>query len=349
MFEFDLAQGLQAKIWGNSLEDFWIALGIFCAVWLGLWLFQAIVLNRLAQWAEKTENDFDDFVVAAFQKISHFFYAFLAIYFTFKTLNLHTYLHQVLDGVMIILAIYEGMKLSQHVIEFGFSKTMTKKNEMAVHAIQMVAKIVLWSVGFLLVLSNLGFDITALAASMGIGGIALALAAQNILSDLFASFSIYFDKPFQIGDYIYIGADRGVVKKIGLKTTRLQTLQGEELIVSNQELTTARVQNFKKMKRRRQDFNLGVEYGTPTAKLKKIPGMVEKIVTEQENADFFRAHFTEFGDFSLNFSISYHINSGNFTEALDIQHAINLAIKESFEKEKISMAFPTQTIHMHKA
>jgi small-conductance mechanosensitive channel len=201
----------------------------------------------------------------------------------------------------------------------------------------------------LLILSNIGVNITSLIAGLGIGGLAIAFALQRILEDFFSSFSIYFDKPFEEGDFIIVGSDMGVVKHIGLKTTRLQTLQGQELVISNKELTDSRVNNYKKMKKRRIVFTFGVEYSTPVAKMKKINKIVEAIFKKIEGADLDRVHFKEFGDFSLNYEIVYYVKTGDYLEYMNIQQEINLTLKQQFEKENIEFAFPSQTIYMKKS
>lgn len=200
----------------------------------------------------------------------------------------------------------------------------------------------------IIVLENLGYNVKSLATGLGIGGIAVALAMQNVLSDIFASFSIYFDQPFRVGDFIVIGNERGTVKNIGVKSTRLQSLQGEELIISNKELTQAQIHNYKKMQRRRIVFGFGVVYDTPVAKLKKILDIVKEITESIDIVDLDRVHFTKFGDYSLQFEVVYFLNSNDYTKYMDIQQEINLKIKEKFEKEKIKMAFPTQTIQVDK-
>jgi len=258
----------------------------------------------------------------------------------------------VLDGVFLVLVVFEAIKIAQSLINYGFMKS-GRRDETVLNGVRLIAKIALWSIGLLLILSNLGFDISTLAASLGIGGIAIALAAQSVLGDLFASFTIYFDKTFKIGDYVVIGSmadgeNKGVVQHIGLKSTRIKTLQGEELIVSNKLLTETRIQNFKKMKRRRVDIDFGIEYGTPTAKMKKIPEIIQKIVDKEKLAEYGRTHFYEFGTFSLNFKLMFHTTTGDYNDYLDTRQNISLGIKEAFEKEGISMAFPTQTLFVKK-
>jgi len=198
------------------------------------------------------------------------------------------------------------------------------------------------------VLSNLGVNITSLVAGLGIGGLAIALALQSVLSDLFSSFSIYFDKPFQVGDYIIVGKHSGTVEKIGIKSTRIRASQGEEIVISNQELTSARVQNFKKLKERRNTTSIGVTYETSTDKLKKIPDIIKYIIEEEKNARFDRVYFTTFADSALVFDLVYYVKSDAYSVYLETQQNINFKIKEAFEKEGIDMAYPTQTIYLTK-
>ena len=186
---------------------------------------------------------------------------------------------------------------------------------------------------------------------MGIGGIAIAFALQNILADAFSALSIYFDKPFEIGDFVVVGEFSGTVKKIGIKSTRIQLLQGEELVMSNAILTSSSVRNFKKMRKRRIVFGFGVTYDTPSKKLKKIPDIIRDII-DPEKLQYLdkldRVHFSEFGDFSLIFDVVFYMKTQDYMKYKDTQQAINYAIRDAFEKEGIEMAFPTQTIYLQK-
>ena len=218
----------------------------------------------------------------------------------------------------------------------------------AMSAINIIVKIVLWSVGILLILSNLGINVTSLLAGLGIGGVAVALAIQNILSDLFSSFAIHFDKPFVIGDFIVVGDKMGTVKKIGIKTTRIQALQGEEIVISNQELTSSQIQNFKKMQERRVVFTFGVTYGTSNEKLKSIPEIIKKIINELSEVRLDRVHFKEFGDSALLFEIAFYVDTGDYNKYMDIRQEINLKINKQFSENMIEMAYPTQTLFIKK-
>lgn len=274
-------------------------------------------------------------------------------YVALQFLAVHETVTKIVNATLIILVFYWATMAVSNLIEYllyKFSKKDGKKREKntTYFAFSLIAKILLWSTGLLLILSNLGVNISAFVASLGIGGIAIALAAQNILGDIFSSFSIYLDKPFEIGDYIVVGDQSGTVKKIGLKTTRVEALQGEEIVISNQELTSTRVRNFKKMKKRRIVFEFGITYDTPVKKLKKIPKLAKEIFKKTKLVDLDRIHFKEFGAFSLNYEVVYFIKSSAYVDYMDAQQKLNLAIMEAFEKEGIEMAFPTQTIHIAK-
>jgi small-conductance mechanosensitive channel len=224
----------------------------------------------------------------------------------------------------------------------------TKSSRSMMMVLGLIAKVIVWSVALLMILSNAGVEVTPLIASLGIGGIAIALALQSVLGDLFGAFVIYFDKPFKEGDFIIVGSDMGVVKHIGIKSTRIQALQGQELVMSNTELVNSRVNNYKQMEKRRIAFGFGVKYDTGKVKLKKIKGIVKKIFEKVNNADLDRVHFKQFGDFSLDYEVVYYVKSADYNEYMDIQEEINMALYSEFEKAKIGFAFPTQTLEIEK-
>lgn len=215
-------------------------------------------------------------------------------------------------------------------------------------AISFLIKLALFTVLFLLILANFGIDITALIAGLGIGGIAIALALQNILGDLFASLSIAMDKPFVIGNFINVDTFFGTVEHIGLKTTRVKSISGEQIIFSNADLLSSRVRNFKKMEERRILFAFGVTYEIGSDKLKAIPSIVKEIIQSKEDVRFDRVHFKEFGDFSLNYEVVYYVLVPDYSVYMDIQQQINLELYERFEKVGIDFAYPTQLVYINK-
>jgi small-conductance mechanosensitive channel len=185
-------------------------------------------------------------------------------------------------------------------------------------------------------------------AGLGIGGIAVALAAQTVLGDLFAYFTILFDRPFEIGDFVVVGEFQGTIERLGIKTTRLSSLGGEQIVMSNKDLTDSRVRNYKRMARRRVVFRLGVTYQTPVERLREIPTVVADIFREVEGTTLDRVHFFSYGDSSLLYEIVYYVDGNDYARYMDVQQAINLRIYEEFEKRRIEFAYPTRTLYLNK-
>lgn len=344
------------ELWGNYGEDYLKALIILAVLTVAFKIFQVIILKKLSKISKRTPTDIDDFLISLVKDVKPPFYFFISLYVSLRFLALSGIVEKIINAVFIIIITYQAILILQRAIDYATRKVITKrsggkgeeKDKEAINSISKIFKISLWTVGALLVLSNLGVNVTSVVAGLGIGGIAIALAAQNILGDVFASFSIFIDKPFEIGDYIVVGKESGIVQKIGIKTTRFKTLQGEELIVPNKDLTDARIQNFKRMEKRRIVFTLGVVYGTDAEKLEKIPAMVEDIISQIDLADFSRAHFNKYGDFSLDYEIVYFVDSSEYEKYMDIQQKVNLAIYKKFAEEKIEFAYPTQTVLLNR-
>ncbi|NLI55091.1 MAG: mechanosensitive ion channel family protein, partial [Clostridiales bacterium] len=221
-----------------------------------------------------------------------------------------------------------------------------ESGQLAVKWMARIAKILIWALALILFLDNIGVKITSLVTGLGIGGVAIAFAAQNVLTDIFCFFTIFFDKPFELGDFIIAGDHMGTVEHIGVKTTRLRALGGEQLVVSNADLTGSRIRNFKTMQQRRVLFTLGVTYNTPSEKLRKIPEMIKQVVEETENATFSRAHFAAYGAYSLNIEIVYYVLTSDYDQYMDINQRINFGIMEGFERLGVSFAFPTTTVQV---
>ena len=206
--------------------------------------------------------------------------------------------------------------------------------------------LVAYALILLLALQNSGVDVTSLIAGLGIGGIAVALAMQNILGDLFASLTIALDKPFVIGDFIVVGSEMGTVEHVGLKTTRVRSLSGEQLVFGNADLLSSRVRNYKRMSERRVVFGFGVVYATPPETLEAINTIVRSAVEAQSNVRFDRCHFHRFGASSLDFEAVYYINSPDYNAHMDAQQAVHLSIARAFRDQSIEFAFPTQTLYL---
>ncbi len=310
------------------------------------------ILKKLNEVAKKTETELDDFAVEVLEKLRWPVFLMILLGVSYVFLDWGEIYKTGIRYFLLIYMIYEAIQIAIRSVDFFGDKFIEKKFKGVpapqVEMVKMVLKIVIWITGILLVLSNLGYNVTSLITGLGIGGIAVALAVQNILGDLFSSFSIYMDKPFRVGDFVVVGDKSGTVKKIGIKTTRMLTLEGDELVIPNQTLVTTAVQNFGRMKRRRVAFTLGVVYGTPMAKLKKIPDLVREIIDEIEGIDFDRAHFKKFGESSLDFEIVYYVNTRDYLTYMNMQENLNLQITRVFENHGLDIAYPTQTIFLKK-
>ncbi len=323
-----------------------------CAVIL--WFFKKIVLSKLGLFAKRTKIEWDDYAIEIIENLNWPFYLFLSLFLSTRILTLPPFLAMI-DGYLLLFVVtFYVAKSFQAVINVGARKIIKDRARVdkdddptAIQVLSGILRVIVWALAIVFILSNFGVNISALVAGLGIGGIAIAFALQNVLSDIFASFSIYFDKPFKKGDFIIVGQDMGVVKKVGLKTTRVQTLQGQELIISNQELTSTRINNYKRMDKRRIVFSFGVTYDTNRTKLKKIPKMVSDIMNGLKDVRVDRVHLQKFGDFSMIFEAVYFLDSPDYNRYMDVQEEIIFKIIDAFDKEKIEFAFPTQTVYVN--
>ena len=332
-----------------------LAAGLFVGLSILFWFIRMVVIVRLDSLAAKTSREFDDTIVAAIKSIRPWVYNLVALYVALQLYTLPTLLSQVVLGLLYFAFVWQGIQVATCFIRYGVTNYVEKDEDgdgvvdpaaaTASNLITLIASIVLWVLGVIFVLSNIGIEVTSLIAGLGIGGIAIAFALQGVLGDLFASFSIYFDKPFRIGDFIVLGTDAGTVEKIGVKSTRIRTLQGEELVVSNNELTSARVQNFKRMQERRIPTRFGITYETPHDKVKMVPGIVERIFEDIDGMHLDRVHFTTFGDSALMFEVVYFVESSDYAAYMDIQQQFNFMLMERFAELGIEFAYPTQTIY----
>lgn len=338
--------------YGNPVWVWFLAVFIASAVIVFLRLLRRFALRRLRRFAERTVTKVDDLIADLFARTRLFFLIAIALYAGSLALTFPSVATEVINTLVVLALLIQVGIWGTGVATFLIARAVKRKLEedaataTSLAALGFIVKLVLWAVVLLLALENMGVDITALVAGLGIGGIAVALAMQNILSDLFASLSIILDKPFAIGDFIIVDDLLGTVERIGLKTTRVRSLYGEQLIFSNSDLLSSRIRNYKRMFERRIVFGLGVTYQTPYKKLAKIPEMIRKIIEVQEQARFDRAHFKEYGDFALKFEVVYYVLVPDYNAYMDIQQAVNLAIYKRFEQEGIDFAYPTQTLYI---
>lgn len=336
-------------ILNNTVSDWLLMLLIFTIAVIVLRLTRSIVVRKLIAYSQKTQTTFDDFLISVLRSSVMPLLYIMALYSSLQYLELPQKWRSVERVAIMVVATFFALKVINAFLGYIFKNAhlKTEENEhrkKQTRGILLIAQVIVWLCGVLFLIDNLGYDITTLVAGLGIGGIAIALAAQTILGDLFSYLVIFFDKPFEIGDFIIVEDKMGTVEYVGIKTTRIRTLGGEQLICSNTDLTNSRVHNYKRMQERRVVFSFGVEYNTPASKLKIIPGIVKSVIESLPETRFDRAHFKSFGDSSLDFEVVYYMITPDFNAYMDKQQAINLDIFERFENEQIEFAFPTQTL-----
>jgi len=340
------------ELFGNPLIDWLIAFGIAVVVTSGLLMAKRIVGKYAERLASRTPNDLDDMFAGLIGRINVLFLVVVGLYAGSFWLTVSPKTHDIVHHVLFAAFVIQAALWGNRIIVYLIGKTTRLREyedaaaQTSLNVLGFLAKLALWSLVLLVILDNLGFNITTLIASLGIGGIAVALAAQSILAELIASLSIAIDKPFVIGDFIIVDTFLGTIEKVGMRTTHIRSLGGELIIFSNTDLLKSRVRNYKRMQERRILFGLGVVYGTPYEKVQAVPGMVRDIIEADDMTRFDRGHFKEYGASSLNFEFVYYVLSPEFAVYMDVQQRINLAIYQTFEREGIEFAFPTQTVHL---
>ena len=337
----------------NSAQDWGLALLSAVAFMLGLYLLRRLVLLRLTRIAETTDTVFDDFLVDVLSATRLLLGAAVGLYIGTHFLTLPVPMEKLVDRVFIALVILQSGFWANRGLIFWLQYRFSKGNAgeegaraMTRSLLSFLGRMVLWALVALLILDNLGLNVTALVTSLGIGGIAIALAVQNILGDLFASLSISIDKPFVIGDFIIVDELMGSVEHVGLKTTRIRSLGGEQIIFSNNDLLKSRIRNYKRMQERRAVFAIGVTYDTPPDQLELMPGLIQQAIEAQKDTRFDRAHFKGFGPSSLDFEAVYYVLTPDYNLYMDIQQGINLQLVRAFAEHDIHFALPTQTLHV---
>ena len=343
---------LERTWFGNSVQDYLVSFGIIIASIFLIRFLGGILIRRLASLAEKTETNLDNLIVRTMERFGLVALYFLAIYWGISYLTLSAGAQRVLEVAAASVIAFFIIRLVSTTVQYlleGYVRRQENGEEKVkqLAGVILIINFVIWGFGLLFLFDNLGYDITAIIAGLGVGGIAIALAAQNILGDLFNYFVIFFDRPFEVGDFIIVDDKLGAVEYIGLKTTRLKSLTGEQLVFANSDLTNSRIHNYKRMQRRRIVFKLGVIYQTTARQLKEIPQILRSAVEKEgEMVTFDRAHFSAYGDFSLNFEVVYFVESSDYNTYMDVQQRINFTIFEVFEREGIEFAYPTQTLFL---
>lgn len=346
-------KALQTLLENNSTEAFLIAAGIIGGSFFVFLTLRTFINTRLRTLAERTALQWDDLLVEVLGNTYGWTLFLISLLLGAQFLSLSESVElRMSQAVMALVFLQFGFWVST-----GVSYTLKRRahaheaadegaSATALAVAGFIIRLVLWSIVLILMLDQFGFNVTTLIASLGVGGVAVALAVQNILGDLFASLSIALDKPFVIGDFIVVGDVVGTVEHVGLKTTRIRALSGEQVVVANGDLLSSRIHNYKRLQERRIVFKFGVLYDTSADTLEAIPGMIREIVQSRDNTRFDRAHFLSFGDSSLDFEVVYYVLTADYVVYMDVQQQINLAMIRRFAEHDIGFAFPTRTLHL---
>lgn len=358
----DMSKGIAAFFsdlsqseWAGGMLGTWLAAcGVALVLFLALRLCIRFIKHRLAVVAMRTGTSVDDILVEIIGRTQWWWLAVLALFAGGQLLELSPRLQTLLHDLLVIASLLQSGMWITAALNATLKRYRQRQlqkdpaSATAVNAVGLFAKALVWLGVALLTLGNLGYDVTALIAGLGVGGVAVALAVQNILGDLFASLSILIDKPFVVGDFLVVDDYLGSVEHVGLKTTRLRSLSGEQLIFSNSDLLKSRLRNYGRMYERRVAFTLGVTYQTPRERLREIPQILRETIEAQPQTRFDRSHFAKYGDFSLNIETVYYVLTPDYNLYMDIQQNINLQVHERFEELGIDFAYPTQTLFLQR-
>jgi len=325
----------------NQLENYGKAMLAFLGYLILFSVIQKLLLKRFAIIAERTPSSIDDVVLRTIETLKPPFYTFLAFYLAVDFVTIGEVLKKIIYTILIAWIVYQVILVVEVMIDFVIARRISggkeKEAKLIKDILRKVSKAIIWVFGVLFILSNLGINVNSLIAGLGIGGIAIALALQNILRDLFSSFAIYFDKPFVIGDYIAVGEDEGFVKEIGIKTTRIKATQGEEIVISNQELTSTKIRNFSRLTERRVIYCFKIDSGTSEKKLGEMTRIAKKIFEKVDLARFEYLHLINFNKESYDYELSYLIQSDKYQKFLEIRESVLQGLVSQLKESSIKI------------
>jgi small-conductance mechanosensitive channel len=367
----NFAEILDQPFLGNTVRDWLSALALFAGILVGQLLLRYVLVKRIGALAKRTTTDIDDLVVDLLGRTKFLFMMAMALAAAAaRLLQTDTVLQPGADPapptlgitlvrVFVVFALFVQCVIwGNGLIAYWIGHMAARQasasggdnqgNIAILRAVGTAAKVVLFIALFLVALEGLHIRVTPLITGLGIGGIAIALAVQNILGDLFGAVSILVDKPFTVGDFVVVDDQKGHIQHIGMKSTRVRSLGGEQIIFSNADLLKSRVRNFRRMEERRVMFATAVTYTTPHDTLARIPGMIKEIIESQSPVRFERCHFLKYSDSSLDFETVFWVLSPDYIVFADIMQNVNLALLTKFQAEGIEFAFPTRTILINR-
>jgi small-conductance mechanosensitive channel len=339
------------RVWyGAPVRQWLLATAVLAVVYLTLAVLRRVGVRRLEALSARTETDWDDLAAEIVRRTRPYFLAAIAIYAATRVVAPPREVTRLLGAAAVIVVLLQAGVWGNGIIGFGAEHYIRTRSSTdsgtrtTIRAVGYAARFVLWGLLVVTALQNFGINVTALVTGLGIGGIAIALAVQNILGDLFAALAIVLDKPFVVGDSVQVDNITGTIEHVGLKTTRIRSVNGEQVIISNADLLRSRIRNHQRMQDRRAVFHVDVAYDTPAEKVERIPALVREAIEKQSPVRFGRCHFLVWTDSALRLEVVYHVLDADYDRYADIQHAINIELLRRFASEKIDFAFPSRTV-----
>jgi small-conductance mechanosensitive channel len=335
---------LGREIYGATSLQWLIAVAVLGGVYLTLSLARRLLVRRLGKLAARTSTDWDDLIVQLVDRTRWYFLLLVAGYAATRVLAIPTDFVRVLRAIAVVIVLVQTGVWGNGIIGFAADHYSRRRagsdsgTRATIQALGYAGRFVLWSLLIITALQNFGINVTALVTGLGIGGIAIALAVQNILGDLFAALAIVLDKPFVVGDSIQVDTLSGTIEHVGLKTTRIRSVSGEQIVISNAELLKSRIRNFKRMEQRRAVFTLDCAIDTPAEKVAAIPAMVRGVIEAQPDVRFDRSHFLSIGETGLRVETVYFVLDPDYNRYADIQHAINVEVLKQLSAARVDLA-----------
>ena len=339
MFEqYFINQTWQLSFFGNSLKDYFLATIVFAVFLLAINLLHRLILNRLKAYQEQDHNQLVEFITKLLSKLGPAFYLWFSLYLGFRSLAIHPQVTHFINIVMLIWIVTIIIAIGEKILTYLIARNLKKDNQAKtmLQVLSVAIKVVLWAFGALTILSNLGYNITSLVTGLGIGGVAAALAMQNILGDLFSSFAIYLDKPFKVGDFIIVGTDSGFVQKIGIKTSRLLGANGQTIVISNKDLTTARINNYHKLNERQAKIIISLGLDNSHAQLLQAIELAKQ-AADIPNIKTNNINLIGLNDKGFTLEINFGVKSSDYNIFLEGQQAILLATIDALKANGISL------------
>lgn len=336
-------------LFGNTIFDITLALVVIASFSFVGFIINIFLISILERISERSNNTFDDALIIAVRAFDMIFYAFVGLFFVINfTLVIPENFKYFVFVFVVAVFLFYLLKASFRVVDYvlqTYKKTLNlKQKELAtiLPALGLLIKITIFLFVVIFYLSNLGIDVTTLIAGLGIGGIALAFAFQKILSDIFSTFVIFFDRPFAVGDAISVNNVNGVVEKVGIKTTHIRAFTGENVVIPNEDIVNTVVSNITDRPSRKVVLTLPLSYDTSKKLLECVPKLTEEIVSKYDKAKFSYSYIRDFGEYALMFELVYYIKDATYDEHVFVRHSIYIDFLETLHKKKIELGYPIE-------